>query len=179
MFSPNTSEERKQELKNILAIQHKEEFGTYLGAPATFSASKIAGFKILCDRVNARISTWGASTLTQAGKLILISGILSTLCSHVMSVFLIPKSITNKLDSMIKRFFWKFKGKERGIHWKNKHLLETPKGMGGLGIRNTSMFNKALLFKYAWRCAAARHTRTASCHNCTNTSTICSQWKQQ
>lgn len=38
------------------------------------------------------------------------------------------------------------------MHWRNKWILENPKGMGGLGIRNVSMFNRALLYKYAWRC---------------------------
>ncbi|XP_056694790.1 uncharacterized protein [Spinacia oleracea] len=31
-------------------------------------------------------------------------------------------------------------------------ILENLKGMGGLGIRNVAMFNRAMLYKYAWRC---------------------------
>lgn len=51
---------------------------------------------------------------------------------------------------MLARFFWK-NNLQVGIHWKSKEVLHTPRGQGGLGIRNISCFNKALLMKKVWR----------------------------
>lgn len=171
IFSPNTSEERKHELKGILAIQHREEFGTYLGAPAVFSASKSSAFKSLCDKVNTRISSWAASPLTQAGKMVLISGILSTMCNHVMSISLLPKKTTNQLDSMIKIFFWKSKGEERGstrgisIYWKHR------KEWGGVWA--SRILPCSIKHYYLNTYGDVNITKTTFCHNSTNTNTTC------
>lgn len=105
IFSPNISDEERKERKDIMAVTIKSDIGIYLGSPISFSNSKTKDFQFLCDKVSARISSWSASTLTQAGKLILINGVLASLCNHILSIFLLPKKITNAMDSMIKRVF--------------------------------------------------------------------------
>lgn len=39
----------------------------------------------------------------------------------------------------------------RGLHWVKRDVLQLPKGMGGLGVRKSSLFNSALLMKQVWR----------------------------
>lgn len=69
---------------------------------------------------------------------------------HYLSVFHIPATIVNKLDSLIATFFWKDRH-GKGIHWKNRDVLHSPCNIGGLGIRNIGLLNNALLMKKAWR----------------------------
>ncbi|KAL0340492.1 UNVERIFIED_CONTAM: hypothetical protein Sradi_4566000 [Sesamum radiatum] len=71
-----------------------------------------------------------------------------------MSTFLFPRKTCLKLDAIIQRFWWKAETIENGDQflalrsWKSICLL---KNKGGLGLRNFSDFNKALVSKLAWQ----------------------------
>ncbi|XP_056695270.1 uncharacterized protein [Spinacia oleracea] len=66
-------------------------------------------------------------------------------------VFLIPKSICDRIDSLCLRFWWRSSAASKGMAMVSSSLLHLPKGMGGLGVRKISTFNQALLAKTAWR----------------------------
>ncbi|XP_057248212.1 uncharacterized protein LOC130590197 [Beta vulgaris subsp. vulgaris] len=82
-----------------------------------------------------RITAWNHSPISQAGKLMLINHVLIASIAHILSVFLIPTTIANKLDAMLARFFWS-NSSGKGIAWKSKELLHLQKGAGGLGLRS-------------------------------------------
>src|ERR1044072_8102066 len=52
---------------------------------------------------------------------------------------------------MISRFFWKGDASKRGIHWLSWKKLCKPKPEGGLGFRDFSSFDRALVAKNWWR----------------------------
>ncbi|XP_057251682.1 uncharacterized protein LOC130591786 [Beta vulgaris subsp. vulgaris] len=87
--------------------------------------------------------------LSQAGKLILINSVLIASIAHILSVFLLPTTIANKVDAMVSRFFWA-KPSGKGIAWRRKEFLHMPKGAGGLGLRSVTVHNRALLMKKVW-----------------------------
>lgn len=93
------------------------------------------------DSITKRILSWAPLRLSQAAKLVLNNSILVSISSHVMKCFKLPLSITNKIDSLISRFWWATNG-DRGIHWARRHTIQCPKGMGGLGIRAVATFNE-------------------------------------
>lgn len=90
--------------------------------------------------------TWSNHTLSQPFKLILINTIVMASILHHLAMFHIPLHIAHKIKGMIDRFFWGT-SESTGIHWRSKHILQMPKGMGGLGIRNIGNFDQALLMK--------------------------------
>lgn len=49
------------------------------------------------------------------------------------------------------KFWWGNLRTNRGIHWCNQSSLCIPKAYGGIGFRDLSNFNKALLTKQGWK----------------------------
>lgn len=120
--------------------------GNHLGVPIDIGRKKKDHFQFLVDKISSKILACSAVRLSQASKLILIQVVLISISSHVMRCLKIPLSVTNKLDSIITRFFWANKG-DHGIHWVDRKTVQFNKGDGGLGIRAMSALNDALLFK--------------------------------
>ncbi|XP_074314437.1 uncharacterized protein LOC141649651 [Silene latifolia] len=86
-----------------------------------------------------------------AGRLTLISSVLSNLSNYFLSVFKIPVSVARKINSILSQFWWAGCKLGKKVHWCSKNFLSMPKCKGGLGIRNVECLNKALLAKHGWR----------------------------
>ena len=149
-FSPNIDTQSKQSYKDIFRMEAHASLGTYLGVNVDFNGSKVIHFTPLLDKMANQIGHWQNKGLSQASKLIIINSVLVASLINQLSIFQIPNTIAHKLDGMLARFFWS-NSQNKGIHWRKQAILHQPKGLGGLGIRNISALNQALLMKQAWR----------------------------
>lgn len=68
-----------------------------------------------------------------------------------MSVFLLPKSITSKLNGLYRKFWWGYSETSKKIQWINWGKMGVSKAKGGLEFRDTQDFSLALLAKQCWR----------------------------
>ena len=62
-----------------------------------------------------------------------------------MSCFKLPKGLIKDIETLIRKFWWGYRGDQRKIDWISWEKLCQPKNEGGMG------FKESLLAKEIWR----------------------------
>ena len=108
-------------------------------------------FQDLVDRVQAKLKGWKAKLLFQASRATLISFVLQSMPLYTFSCFRVPKFVCNKLDAIIRAFWWVHDPGTRKLHLVSWETIYKPKRMGGFGIKKFSYINQAMVSKQYWR----------------------------
>jgi len=66
---------------------------------------------------------------------------------YTFSCFRVLESMCNKLDAIIRAFWWRHDLRTRKLHQVNWEKICKPKRMGGLGIKKFSYINQAMVSK--------------------------------
>ncbi|XP_057803386.1 uncharacterized protein LOC131018689 [Salvia miltiorrhiza] len=117
----------------------KNELAGMLGF--SVGRSKTEMFRMLVDRTRKKSKYWKMRFLSGTRIIILIKAVLQSIPSYLMSCFVIPTQICQRLNSVAARFFWGKKQEERRIHWRSWKKLCTSKFEGGLGFQDLCRFN--------------------------------------
>ncbi|KAH1119081.1 hypothetical protein GYH30_047754 [Glycine max] len=78
---------------------------------------------------------------------------LTALPIYLLSFFKIPKKVVHKVVSIQRNFLWGGGSEAAKIAWVNWDTVCLSKNKGGLGIKDLSKFNEALLGKWGWELA--------------------------
>ncbi|CAJ2674072.1 unnamed protein product [Trifolium pratense] len=144
--SRNVSQVVQNSITNILGVQAVLGTGKYLGLPSMVGRSKKQTFNYIKDRVWRKINSWSSKCLSKAGREVLIKSVLQAIPSYVMSIFLIPGSLINAIEKMMNSFWWGHGGSNnKGIHWLAWDKLSVHKNKGGMGFKDLTAFNIAML----------------------------------
>jgi hypothetical protein len=117
IFSKKVDHNIKEEIKNILPMQEVNHFSKYLGQPTFIGRAKSQVFSYILDRVGKKLKGWKEKNLSFAGRATLIKAVAQAIPTYLMSIYLIPKGLCHKMESMISNFWWGSNVDSKKIHW--------------------------------------------------------------
>ncbi len=85
----------------------------YLGVPLISGKLSVRDCDLLISKITAKISGWRVATLSYAGRLQLVSSVLSTMSQYWMNVLLLPKTVITAVEKLCSDFLWKVSDGER------------------------------------------------------------------
>lgn len=96
-------------IANILGMQgfDRWEKFKYLVLPISVGLIKGNHWNEVVSKIQAKINFWGGRWLNPPEKLVLINSVLCALPVYQFSVFLAPKSVTDKIYRLIRDFLWR------------------------------------------------------------------------
>ncbi|KAL2230755.1 UNVERIFIED_CONTAM: hypothetical protein Sindi_1669900 [Sesamum indicum] len=148
----------REEMLALLGFQEGALPMRYLGLPLISSRLTIADCRPLLLKIDKRIAGWEGTTISYAGRVQIIKSVLIALSLDWASTFILPKKVINEIEKRLRAFLWKGTTNSgyAKVAWKD---ICRPKEEGGLGFKNISTLNRALMTKKL--CDVIRCDRTS------------------
>ena len=78
----------------------------YLGLPSLNGRSKKQVFNEIKERVGKKMSGWKEKLLSIGRREILIKAVSQAVLTYTMGCFLLPKSLCEDIEGMMRNFWW-------------------------------------------------------------------------
>ncbi|VFQ69372.1 unnamed protein product [Cuscuta campestris] len=143
----------KQHILNLVNFPEGLLPVKYLGLPLTSQRASERDFAPLIETVDDNIRRWNTKTLTIAGRAKLIRSVIQGIQGFWLQAFPIHKSVLNRITSICRTFLWG--NKFYKVAWDD---ICKPKEEGGLGLRNSEVWNQAVMAKNLWNIALRKET---------------------
>lgn len=138
-------------IKDIFQLNVVSRHEKYLGLPSMVGRKRTSFFNDIKLKVLSQISNWQHKFFSSGGKEVLIKAVAQAVPAYAMSVFKIPLAICNDIQRAIARFWWGSTNDKKGICWAKWEKISKAKIRGGIGFKDLSSFNQALVAKQGWR----------------------------
>nr|XP_025651867.1 uncharacterized protein LOC112747845 [Arachis hypogaea] len=149
----NCDEQWIQRLCYLLGCKRDSLPVKYLEISLGGNPRLVKTWKPIIDKVEEKLSLWKAKVLNKAEKLVLIKLVLNSLPVYYLNLFKMSKAVAEKLISLQRRFLWSKEDGSNGmalVRWK---VVQAPKKLVGLGVKDAMIRNTAMLFEWWWRFA--------------------------
>lgn len=158
-YSRNVPDTLKNNITNILGVQAILGTGKYIGMPSMIGRDRTATFAYIKDRVWQRINSWSSKYLSKVGREVMIKSVLQAIPSYVMSLFQLPTTLITTIERMMNLFWWGHgRTTHRGINWLSWEKFSMHKSRGGMGFKELTAFNLAMLGKQGWKFLSEPHS---------------------
>ncbi|CAL1376155.1 unnamed protein product [Linum trigynum] len=155
LFCCGTSVEEQQWISSFTGFPLGSLPVRYLGVPLISGKLTSADCSVLVDRITKRISTWQALKLSYAGRLQLVSSVITSIMQYWMALFLLPQKLLKAIENICNHFLWgvgdRSLRKRVLVAWK---YVALPRREGGLGIRDFKKWNQACVIRHIWNLLA-------------------------
>ena len=105
-----------------------------------------------------RLTLWKRKFISKGGRITLIQSTLASMPIYLMSLMRMPRIVRLRLKKIQRDFLWGGGALEKRPLFVKWDVVRSHKMTGGLGIRNFSILNRALLCKWSWRFAIERES---------------------
>ena len=116
-FSKNTRLDVRHTIQHMLKARVMHDCEHYLGLPMTCGRSKVNTFKEIQEKISKRVIGWKEKFISKAGREVLIKTVAQAISTYSMSVFKLPKTICDGINSLLAKYWWGQDHEERKIHW--------------------------------------------------------------
>ena len=116
-FSSNTPHRTRTTISNFLGVPITQRYEQYLGLPSLVGRAKKKSFSLIKERIWKKLKGWKEKLLSQAGREILIKAVIQAIPTYTMSCFRLFKGLIKEIESLIRKFWWGYRGEQRKIHW--------------------------------------------------------------
>ena len=137
----------------FLNYSHMDFPFSYLGIPIGVSSKSWIVWQPIIRKFEDKLVKWKQRSLSIGGRITLINSILSALPIYLLSFFKIPNKVVHKIVSIQRKFLWGGHQETSKIPWVKWDTVCLSKNKRGLGIKDLSNFNEALLGKWGWELA--------------------------
>ena len=78
--------------------------------------SKVNTFKEIQEKISKHVMGWKEKFISKTGREVLIKTVVQAIPTYFMSVFRLPKSICDGINSLLAKYWWGQDHEERKIH---------------------------------------------------------------
>lgn len=131
---------------------------TYLGNPLCKFKSRNESLQYITYKFARRLTRWKEKALYLAGITILVKAVAIGLPTYVMQIFLLPRHICDKIDSLICKFLWRIGDQKWHLYIKACILFMPLNRWEELASKNFVTWMLLWSLNWGGECAL-RHTR--------------------
>uniref|UniRef100_A0A1U7WLE7 Uncharacterized protein LOC104228609 n=1 Tax=Nicotiana sylvestris TaxID=4096 RepID=A0A1U7WLE7_NICSY len=105
-ISPINEVNNMEQLTQIIGGEVRSLPTIYLGMPLGARSKSKEIWNSVIEKCEKKLSRWKSQYLSLGGRLVLINSVLDSLPTYMMSLFLIPAGILQRLDKLRRSFLW-------------------------------------------------------------------------
>lgn len=140
--------EKKTEIINFSGLAELPTNAFYLGMPLNCSRLTKEHCMPLYEKIINKLLQWPSCKLSQAGRLTIVQSIANAMTTYWSRHYMLPIKLIDMITSALNKFFWHGDPFSKKLIPFAFHKLYDDKKLGGLGITNLCMWNKAAMSTY-------------------------------